>query len=71
MHQKMAVRPDQLGRIWINPESKRLQPFDWPAMALELQKLVIKNKMDVYEAQDLVLEINGVKTTRKEKAHVD
>jgi hypothetical protein len=60
MHRKVAVRADQVGRIWINPEGERLKQFDWPAMAKELQARVM-NKMDVYEAQDMILEKQGVK----------
>jgi hypothetical protein len=60
MHRQVAVKPDQVGRLWISPEAERLKQFDWPAMALELRDLVI-GKVDVYEAQDIILKKHGVK----------
>jgi len=60
MHRQVAVKPDQVGRLWINPDAEWLQQFDWPAMALELQQAVI-NKTEVYEASDIILKKHGVK----------
>jgi len=60
MHRKIAVNPEQVGRLWVNPDAQRLTQFDWPAMALELRDLVI-GKIDVYDAQDQILEKHGVK----------
>jgi len=51
MHREIAVKPEQVGRLWINPDAERLRRFDWPAMALELRDMVM-GKIDVYEAQD-------------------
>jgi hypothetical protein len=48
-----------VGKLWISPEAEGLKQFDWPAMARELQGLVLK--MDVYEAMDMVLEKYEVK----------
>jgi len=60
MHRAMAVKPEQVGKLWISPEAERLKKFDWVAMALELRDLVI-GKMNVYEAQGMILEKHGVK----------
>jgi hypothetical protein len=60
MHRHMAVKPEQVGKLWISPEAERLKKFDWPGMALELQQAVI-NKTDVYEASDIILKKHGVK----------
>jgi hypothetical protein len=62
MYRKIAVPADLVGRIRIHPAAEQLKQFDWPAMARELQGLVLK--MNVYEAQDMILEKHGVKERR-------
>lgn len=59
MHRRVAVKPDQVGKLWISPEADRLKKVDWPGLADELRELVI-GKMDVYEAQNLLLEREGL-----------
>ena len=53
MHRGMSIAPENVGKLWIHPDAEKLKEFDWPGMALELQELVVK--MDIYEAQDLLL----------------
>jgi hypothetical protein len=60
MHRKIAVKPENVGKLWINPDAEWLQQFDWQTMALELQQAVI-NKTEVYEASDIILKKHGVK----------
>jgi hypothetical protein len=60
MHRQVAVKAEQVGKLWISPEAERLRRFDWPAMALELRQMVM-DKVDVYVAQDSVLKRHGAK----------
>jgi hypothetical protein len=59
MHRHMAVKPDQVGKLWISPEAERLKQFDWPEMATRLRDMVVA-KINVYEAQERILKMDGV-----------
>ncbi|WP_024333073.1 hypothetical protein [Desulfotignum balticum] len=35
MHRKISVKPDRVGKLWINPEAERLKHVDWLAFSNE------------------------------------